>query len=248
VRPRRIRSGGTARRAGGPGGALLRAGTARWGLPACRPGAIAAPGGSGGSLPRAGTAALTAALALVLFGCASGPAEPAGGNGAAPAAAGFGWFHPGPAPGAWLRASLSGQRATLSYPGSLRPQHGDPGTVTVGSTAGPGRVLVYLNVTPRQGGETLRNWPGFRMEHLREDGQSAVHLDGVSGALSFRGGHGRCVMDNYTTGAHHNHYNEIACIVQGAHATSVLVAATSAAAWQASRALLEKVVSSYQAG
>jgi hypothetical protein len=55
-------------------------------------------------------------------------------------------------------------------------------------------------------------------------------------------------MDNYTTDTHNNHYNEIACIVQGAHATSVLVAATSTAAWQANRALLEKVVSSYQVG
>ena len=106
---------------------------------------------------------------------------------------------------------------------------------------------MYVNATPKQGDETLHNWPGFRMEHLREDGQSAVHLDGVSGPLAFRGGHGRCVIDSYTTDIHRNHYNEIACIVQGAHATSVLVAATSTAAWQANRALLEKVVSSYQA-
>jgi hypothetical protein len=198
----------------------------------------------------AATAALTAALALVLIGCASKSAPSAESGRAAPAAtaAGFGWFHPGPAPGAWLRASLTGQRGTLSYPGSLGPQHGDPGTVTVGSTARSGQVLVYLNVTPEQGGETLHNWPGFRVEHLREDGQSAVHLDGVSGPLNFRDGHGRCVVDNYATDEHHNHYNEIACIVQGAHATSVLVAATSTAAWQANRALLERVVSSYQAG
>ena len=120
--------------------------------------------------------------------------------------------------------------------------------MTVGSTARSGQALVYLNVTPKQGDETLHNWPGFRMEHLREDGQGAVHLDGVSGPLSFRGGHGRCVIDNYTTDIHHNRYNEIACIVQGAHAASVLVAATSATAWQANRALLDKVVSSSQAG
>ena len=202
------------------------------------------PGGA------AAAAALTAALSLALFGCASSPSPSAHSGGAAPAAtfAGFGWFHPGPAPGAWLRASLSGQSATLSYPGSLRPEHGDPGTVTVGSTATSGEVLMYLNATPKQGDETLRNWTDSRLEHLREDGQSAVHLDGVSGPLNFRGGHGRCVMDNYTTDMHHNHYNEIACIVQGAHAASVLVAATSTAAWQANRALLEKVVSSYQAG
>ena len=198
-----------------------------------------------------GAAALTAALSVALFGCASGPPSSATGSAKAATAtaiAGFGWFHPNPAPGAWLRSSLTGQRATLSYPGSLRPQHGDPGTVTVGSTARSGQVLVYLNATPKQGDETLHNWPAFRMEHLREDGQSAVHLDGVSGPLSFRGGHGRCVVDNYTTDEQHNHYNEIACIVQGAHATSVLVAATSTAAWQANRALLEKVVSSYQVG
>ena len=201
--------------------------------------------------PVAAAAALTAALSVALLGCAGGPPGSATGSaGAAPAAAvaGFGWFHPGPAPGGWLRTSLTAQRATLSYPGSLRPQHSDPGTVTVGSTARSGAVLMYLNVTPKQGDETLHNWPDFRLEHLREDGQSVVHLDGVSGPLGFRGGHGRCVMDNYTTDIHHNHYNEIACIVQGAHATSVLVAATSTSAWQANRALLEKVVSSYQVG
>lgn len=198
----------------------------------------------------AAAAALTAALSLALFGCASGPPRSAGNAGAAPAAtfAGFGWFHPRPAPATWLRASLSGQAATLSYPGSLRPEHGDPGTVTVGRTARSGEVLVYLNVTPKQGGETLRNWPGFRAEHLRADGQRAVHLDGVSGTLNFRGGRGRCVIDGYTTDVHHNHYDEIACIVQGAHATSVLVAATATAAWQANRALVEEVVSAYQAG
>ena len=35
--------------------AISRGFHARWGLPACRPGAIGAPGGSGGSLPRAST-------------------------------------------------------------------------------------------------------------------------------------------------------------------------------------------------
>jgi hypothetical protein len=187
-----------------------------------------------------------AALSLALFGCASGqPAAKTGGAGR-PAAAGFAWFRPGPAPGDWLRAGLSGQRATLSYPGSLRPMPGDDGTVTVGSTAKSGQVLVYLNVTPKQGDETLRNWTDFRLEHLRDDGQTAVHLDSVSPSLHFRGGAGRCVTDHYMSKIDHNHYNEIACIVQGAHATSVLVAATSAAAWQADGALLEKVVSAYQ--
>ena len=192
----------------------------------------------------AAAAAGLTALCLALFGCASqsGTAREKA------ASAGFGWFHPGPAPGAWLRASLTGHGATLSYPGSLRAEEGDHGTLAFGSTARSGEVLVYLNVTPKQGDETLRNWPEFRLEHLREDGHSAVHLDGVSGSLSFRGGQGRCVSDSYTTDIHHNNYHEIACIVRGAHATSVLVAATSTAAWRAQQALLEQVVSSYQAG
>jgi hypothetical protein len=161
---------------------------------------------------------------------------------------GFGWFHPAPAPRTWLRASLADQRATLSYPGSLRRMHGDAGTVTVGSTSRSGAVLVYLNVTPRQGDETLRDWPSFRVAHLREEGQAGVRVDGVSPSLDFRGGRGRCVVDNYTTKIHDNHYREIACYVQGAHAASVLVAAAPAPAWQATASLLEKVVSSYQAG
>jgi hypothetical protein len=201
------------------------------------------PGGA------AAAAALTAALSLAVFGCASSKSSSAPGDGTGQAArASFGWFHPGPAPGAWLQASLTGQRATLSYPGSLHPMHGDDGTVTVGSTARSGSVLVYLNVTPKQGDESLGNWTGSRLEHLRGDGQYQVRLDGASPALHFRGGPGRCVIDNYTSKIHNNHYDEIACIVQGAHATSVLVAASPTAAWQANHALLEKVVSSYQVG
>jgi hypothetical protein len=55
-------------------------------------------------------------------------------------------------------------------------------------------------------------------------------------------------MDNYTTKIHGNGYSEIACFVQGAHAASVLIAATSAGTWRAYRPLLDQVVSSYQVG
>lgn len=189
-----------------------------------------------------------AALSLALSGCAGGQPRPAQGHQAGQRApSGFSWFHPGPAPAAWQWASLAGQRATLSYPPSLHPMRGDPGTITVGSTYRSGAVLVYLNVTPRQGDETLRDWPSFRLDHLREEGQTAVRVGGVSPLLGFRGGRGRCVIDNYTTKIHDNHYREISCYVQGAHAASVLVAAAPAAAWQATAALLEKVVSSYKA-
>ena len=220
---------------------------------------------------RRGTAAtaLAAALSLALLGCTSGHTASgqasagqttprhAASSGAKQAAqaqpnpagpAGFAWFRPGAAPAAWLRASLPGQHATLFYPNSLRPMPGDHGTVTVGRDSRSGAVLVYLNVTPRQGDETLQDWPGFRLAHLRDDGTTWVHLDDVSPSLYFRGGQGRCVIDNYTTKIHSNHYQEIACFVQGTHAASVLVAATSTGTWRAYQPLLDQVVSSYQAG
>jgi hypothetical protein len=210
-------------------------------------------------------AALAAALSLVVLGCTSGhassgqaspgrdsPGHDSAGRtalGHAPAGpAGFTWFRAGPPPAAWLRAGLPGQHAALFYPDSLRPMPGDHGTVTVGRNSRSGAVLVYLNVTPRQGDETLRDWPGFRLAHLRDDGTTAVHLDSVSPSLHFHGGQGRCVIDNYTTKIHTNHYQEIACFVQGTHAASVLVAATSTGTWRAYQPLLDQVVSSYQAG
>ena len=199
-------------------------------------------------------AALAAGLSLVLLGCTSGHASssPASSGQAAPrhaaGPAGFTWFRPGSPPAAWLRAGLPGQHAALFYPNSLRPMPGDHGTVTVGRNSRSGTVLVYLNVTPRQGDETLRDWPGFRLAHLRDDGTTGVHLDSVSPSLRFHGGQGRCVIDTYTTKIHSNHYQEIACFVQGAHAASVLVAATTTGTWRAYQPLLDQVVSSYQAG
>jgi hypothetical protein len=195
-----------------------------------------------------------AVLSLALLGCTSGQGTSGQGSsghatsGSAASPAAFAWFRPGAAPAAWLRASLPGQRATLSYPDSLSPVHGDHGTVTVGLNSPSGAVLVYLNVTPRQGGETLRNWPSFRLNHLRYDGATAVRVDGVSPSLNFRGGRGRCVIDSYVTKVHANHYQEIACFVQGTHAANVLVAATSARTWRVHQPLLDRVVSTYQAG
>ena len=164
------------------------------------------------------------------------------------ASASFAWFRSETAPASWLRASLAGQSGVLSYPSMLRPLSGDAGTVTYGLNTRAGAALIYLNVTPRQGGETLQNWPGFRAEHLREDGETAVRIDAASGTLSFRGGQGRCVVDDYTTKIHNNHYREIACYVQGAtsaHTASVLIAATRAVTWAQYGTLLEQVVNGY---
>jgi hypothetical protein len=40
-----------------------------------------------------------------------------------------------------------------------------------------GSTMVYLNVTPRQGDETLRDWAGFRVDHLRDDDARSALLE-----------------------------------------------------------------------
>lgn len=197
--------------------------------------------------------AAAAGLAVALLAAACGQATRSGPDTATArsGAAGtmrFGWLRARPAPAGWTRAVLPGQAAVLWYPRWLVRQQGDAGTVTEGLVSPAGAVRVYLNVTPRQGGEALATWDGFRLAHLREDGDTAVRLDARSPDVAFRGGRGRCVIDDYTTRVHANHYREIACFVQAGGAGSVLVAATRAADWGTYGTVLEKVVSAYQAG
>ena len=53
-----------------------------------------------------------------------------------------------------------------------RPGHADGGTAQPGGT-----YLGYLNVTPRQGPETLQDWHAFRLTHLGDDDAVSVHED-----------------------------------------------------------------------
>jgi hypothetical protein len=164
------------------------------------------------------------------------------------ASAGFGWLRPQAAPAGWRSARLPGHPAVLSYPRWLSRSFEGPGTVTEQLPSGTGLVLVYLNVTPRQGSENLATWAGFRLAHLRDDSASAVGLDATSAVVPFRGGRGRCVMDDYTTKVGRHHYREFACYVQAATADgSVLVAASPAADWPKYVTVLEQVVSAYRA-
>jgi hypothetical protein len=162
-----------------------------------------------------------------------------------PSPAEFAWFHARPALDGWHRISLPDGQAVLSYPQSLHALASDQGTVSEGLTTNSGTALVYLNVTPRQGDETLRDWPEFRLDHLLEDDASAARMTGQATGLKFRGGLGSCVLDAYTTKVHANYFREIACFVQGARGSSVLVAATPAGDWGTYAGLLEQAVTSY---
>jgi hypothetical protein len=195
-------------------------------------------------------AAAVIATSVAVASAGSGPTS-AHGRGAGDSAgsrhhgrAAFSWFRAGPAPAGWRQAALPGGGAVLSYPAVLSGISGDPGTVSRAVTRS-GSILVYLNVTPRQGGETLRGWADFRVDHLRDDDARSARVDSSASGLAFRGGTGSCVIDDYVTKVHANHYREIACYVRGARGASVLVAAAPATDWARYAGLLERAVTSY---
>lgn len=158
----------------------------------------------------------------------------------------FPTLHPAAAPAGWPHLTLPNRSAVLSYPPALRPIPGDTGAVSVAMRSSAGAYLLYLNATPRQGTETLRNWATFRVHLLREDDASTAHLDAAATGLTFRGGTGSCVIDDYVTKIGAHHYREIACLVQGQAAASVVVGTAPAPRWSQARPLLERAVAAYR--
>jgi hypothetical protein len=65
----------------------------------------------------------------------------------------------------------------------------------------------------------------------------------TASGLQFRAGHGSCVIDIYSTTR--ARFREIACIVAGARATTVVVAAAPTRTWAQQSALLERAVASF---
>ena len=181
-----------------------------------------------------GFAAAAAVLSVALAGIAIA------GCGATQGSA-FSWLHPQSPPAGWRIAHLSGG-AALPYPASWRLQHGDPGTATAALIDRDGRYLGYLNLTPRQGGETLANWASFRLDHNREEGQRDVTRLAAATGLHFLTGHGSCVKDSYTTQTG-DRFIELACLVAGTRATWVVVGAAPPDRWNAAMHMLERAIS-----
>jgi hypothetical protein len=182
-------------------------------------------------------AAAIAAILGVWGGAAAGSASV---NGQAPA---FRWLHPRPAPSGWKVARLPSGAATFAYPRTWRPIRTDPGTASV-ALIGRGRsIRGYLNATPRQGTETLANWPSFRIQHLREEESSKdVRLIASAHGLRFRSGRGSCVIDTYRTSR--TRYREIACLVAGTRTSSVLVGAAPSTTWAQQAETIERAIAS----
>jgi hypothetical protein len=150
------------------------------------------------------------------------------------------------APPGWHRARLPDGAAVLAFPPSMHLIAGDAGEVSAARLSAAGAFLLYLNSTPKQGAETLANWPAFRVRHQRREDASSVRMLAASHGVRFLGGTGTCVVDAYVTRVHANHFTELACFVRGRTGASVIVAASPTASWAGGADLLFRAVAAYQ--
>ncbi|HLX19922.1 MAG TPA: hypothetical protein VKR23_07200 [Gaiellaceae bacterium] len=169
----------------------------------------------------------------------------AGAASASPVPAAFAWFKATAAPDTWKHASPPSGGAVMWYPPSLVRLKSDSASVSAAQKDTSGRILVYLNATPRQGAEQLATWAAFRIDHNRaEDSRVRLHAQ-VTGLRFQAGARGSCVIDDYTTRTIVNHYEEIACFVQGRTSASVIVAAALQSDWARALPDLERAVSAF---
>ena len=189
-------------------------------------------------------AAVLAVLALAAAGCGGESGGSSSYGSAAGRAQAFAWLRPSPPPGNWRTSKLPGGAARLAYPLRWRAIRSDPGTVSAAIRARSGEILGYLNATPRQGTETVANWSSFRPDHNRDEGDVEVRPVASATNLRFERGNGSCVIDTYTTSSGHS-YREIACIVAGARATTVVVGAAPPGQWSRRGPAIERAISSF---
>ncbi len=175
--------------------------------------------------------AIAVGAALAVAGCGGATAKP------------FTWLRPADAPPGWALARLPTSAATLAYPPGWRPIVTDQGTASAAQIGSGGAILGYLNATPRQGAESLSNWPSFRIHHMREEGSREVKLLASATGIRFRSGHGSCVLDEYRNAA--TRYREIACLVAGARASTVIVGAAPADRWSREAPAIQPAIASF---
>jgi hypothetical protein len=154
----------------------------------------------------------------------------------------FAWLRPASPPVGW-HVARTPDGAALAYPPRWTAIKTDPGTASVALRGKGGRIDGYLNVTPKQGAETLANWSWFRPQKNRAEGARNVHLLAATSDAHLRSAHGSCVIDAYTTSV--TTYEEIACLVSGPGSSEVVVAAAPTRLWRERSAMLERAVSSF---
>jgi hypothetical protein len=184
-------------------------------------------------------AALSLAVLLVAAaGC--GSTKQAGNS--QTAAAGFAWLHAAPPPSGWQTVRIP-SGAAFSYPPGWTRIRGDPGTASVALLKSNRQLVGYLNLTPREGDETLANWAHFRVEHDADEGDRAVTTQAATTNRGFDRGHISCVQDMYVTGTGAR-YVELACLVAGQIGNVVVVGAAPPQAWPNVAPLIKQAISS----
>lgn len=198
-----------------------------------------------------GTATCRGLAAIVLAGLAAatagcgGTRSASGASSSAVAPAGaLSALAARPAPVTW-RAVRIPSGALLSYPAGWRLARGDAGSATAIARDAHGAIVGYLNATPRQSNETLSGWSSFRVAHNVREGERDVRREASRQRVRFLDGRGTCVQDSYTTTTRAR-YVELACLVQGSTASTVIVAATTPQRWAATVGLLERAVSAFR--
>jgi hypothetical protein len=177
------------------------------------------------------------AAALIIALTAAGGTSPRRASGP------FAWLRPSPSPAGWHVARIP-DGAGLAYPPGWTAIKTDPGTASVALLGDGGQIDGYLNVTPKQGAETLANWSRFRPQKNREEGARNVRVLAATSDANFGSAHGSCVIDRYSTSV--TSYQEIACLVSDRGSSNVVVAAVPTRLWQEHEALLERAVSSFR--
>lgn len=190
---------------------------------------------------RARPAAVGALVALAAAGCGAASQAPAA---RAPAGA-FAAVRAAVAPSGWPSVRIP-SGAILPYPPGWRRIAGDRGSASAVLLGRGGRIIGYLNATPRSGTETLSNWPRFRPAHNAAEGDRHVRRLEAATGLRLRSGAASCVRDTYSTTTRAR-YEEIACIVRGPHATAVVVGAAPPGLWRATAPAIERSIAGFRA-
>lgn len=151
-------------------------------------------------------------------------------------------------PAGWQTVSILGGKVTLAYPPAMHRVQSDTGAASAAQFTKSGAYAMYLNATPKQSDESLRDWPDFRLEHLTDEDASSAHLIAESHGVRFLGGRGTCVVDSYVTKIKSHHYTEIACFVRGQSTSSVIIGAAPTANWAVTSPVIMRAVAAYQVG
>jgi hypothetical protein len=188
-------------------------------------------------------------LALGAAGCGSGSGSASHSTATASTGAltskALSALRPAQVPSGWPVARIS-DGAVMPYPPGWSVVAGDRGTATAALLSADHRYLGYLNVTPRQGDETLAGWAAFRVHHNVQEGERDLQTLASRSAVRVRGGRGSCVEDAYKTSAG-TRYIEIACLISGPRTSAVVVGAAAPDSWARVAPKLEQAISAASA-